>query len=457
MVKDGGSIGRPDVIEYGPEDSGAVPPLPSVRLGSGTAWSLAMQVVTALTSIAIGVVVSRTLGPTGKGTLSIVQQVVAILMVVGDLGIGLAAIYYISRGEVRAGTVLGNAFVALTFVSAAAGVAMLILFRSPLAVVHLDWPFTVAAFALFLTGISMGWIGSIAVGLRGVKGLGVPSVLASLLTGVAVAVAWQVGARSAIAIVFASVFGVTVGIVVASISLIPWLRPIRVSASAFRLMRKYSAKLYVASAADYLHFRQDILMLGWIAGVGAAGVYSVGVSVAEIATRIPSAFGTAIQAQAPRLSHESALDVSARAIRLTVVASLVVLSGLSLVVGWLIPALFGEPFRGAVLVFYVLVPGAFANSLIWPISGYQSARGEVYWGLSSASVALNIALNMLLIGSFGYVGAAAASSVSYTVLVVLLVTRLRTSTGKSPAFFLVPTSEDIRVVANSARAYLGRS
>jgi O-antigen/teichoic acid export membrane protein len=180
----------------------------------------------------------------------------------------------------------------------------------------------------------------------------------------------------------------------------------------------------------------------------------VGVSLAEIATRLPSAMSSAIQAQAARVSHESALDLSGRAIRLTVLCAVPVLVALGLVVNWLIPMLFGEAFRGAVGVFYLLAPGALANALILPISSYLGARGHVYWGVSVVSVGLNIALNLALITPFGYLGAALASSVSYAFLVTMLVVRLRAMTGMGPRFFLVPTLEDCRVIINSARAYL---
>ena len=162
--------------------SSGTPPLPAVRLGAGTAWSVAMQVVTAAANIIVGILVSRALGPDGKGTLSIIQQSVAILLIIGDLGIGLAAVYYISKSEVRPGTVLGNALVALVAVSGAAFVVMLVLFRSPLAVVELSWSYTLAAFGLFVVSLGMSWVGSIAVGVRGVKGLARPSIVASLLS-----------------------------------------------------------------------------------------------------------------------------------------------------------------------------------------------------------------------------------------------------------------------------------
>lgn len=446
----------PLAVNEGMEGAPGLPPLPEVRLGSGTAWSVAMQATTAFVNLIVGVMVARALGPDGKGTLSIVQQAVAILLVLGDLGIGLSAVYHISKRQVRPGVVLGNASVALVAVSAAAAFTLVALFRSPMAVARLDTSLVSAALAFFVVSMAMSWIGSIAVGIKGVRGSALPSIISALVGLMGVAGLWLIDGITPLSVLVSSATGVVLGLGVAVLTVAPWLSPVQVSRSAFTLMRRYSARLYVATAADFLHFRQDVLMLGWFAGVSDVGVYSVGVSIAEIATRLPSAMGAAIQAKASRISHESALDLAARAIRLTVALSVVVIGSLCLGVWWLIPALFGTSFSAAVGVFYALMPGAMANALIWPISSYQSARGQVYWGVSLASVVLNIAVNMVLIPRFGPIGAAIASSGSYALLVVALVGRLTRDTGMRADFFLVPTVGDLRVVVASARTYLGR-
>jgi O-antigen/teichoic acid export membrane protein len=427
-----------------------------VRLGSGTAWAVAMQLVTAVTSVLVGIIVARTLGPDGKGTLSIIQQVVAVLLVLGDLGVALSAVYYISKAEIPAGTVLGNALAALGAVSAVAFVALAVLFLSPVAVVSLSWTYVLAAFALFVASLTLSWLGSIAMGLHGVGGQARAAMLASVVTLLLVVAAWLLGFRSPLAVIVSTVAGSVAGCALALTSLRGEIGRVRASFSAFRRMVRHSLRLYVGSAADYLHFRQDILLLGWMSSVGSAGIYSVGVSVAEIASRLPAAMGSAIQAKASRVSHESALEFSARAIRLTVVLAVVVVGTLAALAGWLIPLLFGAAFAGAVDVVYLLVPGILANALIWPISSYQSARGQVYWGISFVSVVLNVALNLALISAWDYRGAAVASSISYVVLLGGLLLRLRRDTELGLSAFLVPRREDLEILSASVRAYLRR-
>jgi O-antigen/teichoic acid export membrane protein len=221
-------------------------------------------------------------------------------------------------------------------------------------------------------------------------------------------------------------------------------------------MTRYSLRLHATSAADLIHFRQDLLLLGWLAGTGAVGIYSVALSVAEIASRLPSAIGSAIQAQASRVSEDSALDFSARAMRLTTLVSLGTVGGLSLLVPVAIPLVFGAAFVPAVGVFYVLIPRILANSLVWPVSSFQSARGVVYWRVGVAATLFNATLNVALIPTLGYLGAAVAASASNMLLVVLLMQRLCRDTGRGPGFFLVPTRDDLVIARQAVRGYAGR-
>jgi O-antigen/teichoic acid export membrane protein len=424
-----------------------------IRLGSGTAWALSVQLVTAVSTLVVGAIVARTLGPEGKGVLSLLQQSVGILVILGDLGLGVAAIYYISKGEVRAGTVLGNALVLLAGVSVLALGGLVVLLRSPLAVIDVSWTYTAVAFALFALSLLLSWVGAIVTGVEGTRGAARAAIVSSSVTLVAVVAFWLAGWASPLAVLAAAATGAALGIASGLLPVLPALHPVRASREAFRLMTRYSLKLHAATAADLIHFRQDLLILGWLGDTQSVGVYSVALSVAEIASRLPSAIGAAIQAQASRVSERSALDFSARALRLTVLVALGTVVVLVVLVPVAVPAVFGAAFVPAVGAFYLLIPRIFANALVWPVSSYQSARGIVYWRVSMGATALNAALNVALVPVLGFHGSAIAASASNVVLLVLLLQRLCRDTGKGPRFFLVPTREDLALARDAARGY----
>ena len=69
---------------------------------------------------------------------------------------------------------------------------------------------------------------------------------------------------------------------------------------------------------------EPVDFLGWIAGASAVGLYSVGVSLAELVWYLPAALGGAILAKAPRSSDSSAQDYVGRGTRISVLFMLVI-------------------------------------------------------------------------------------------------------------------------------------
>jgi O-antigen/teichoic acid export membrane protein len=87
----------------------------------------------------------------------------------------------------------------------------------------------------------------------------------------------------------------------------------------------------------------------------------------------------------------------------------------------LVLLLFGQEFRASVLPLIVLLPGAVAMSHSRVLAGDLMARGRVDVTMRIALVALgvNVAANLLLIPGLGALGAALASTISYSVNLLL--------------------------------------
>lgn len=428
-----------------------------IRLGSGTALTLASQMFALGANVVIGVLIARTLGAAGKGVLSVVQQTVGIALVVANLGVSTSNIYYLSRREVSPGVATGNLLALGAVVTVAVGVPMLLLLSGPLAVLPVIRPhLALIAIASFATGLVLAWFGSVVVGLRGLRPQAVTGVVTSATTLVLVFVLTRVTSLSVAGVVLAGVFGTLAGIV----TMAWWARGrigrISVDTTVMRATARHSLKVHMSGLADYLHLRQDILLLGWLAGASAVGLYSVGVSFAELAWYIPNAVGLAIQAQGARVSHESALDFAARGLRVSVLITAVVAAGLSLVVPWVLPALFGEAFRSSIDIFYLLLPGAALNGLATVMLYYQISRGLVYWRVSLAAMVANIAGNVVLVPLLGAPGAAVASSLSYVLYFVWVLALVSRDTGTRPYRLLVPTIADVRILSRTLTEYIGQ-
>jgi O-antigen/teichoic acid export membrane protein len=178
-----------------------------------------------------------------------------------------------------------------------------------------------------------------------------------------------------------------------------------------------SLPLHVSSLLLWMHLRVDMFMVSAMGGAAMLGLYSLAVMLSETVQMATDSVGTALQPHQATGTLEGAARLALTGARInTIVGGLGALGWLT--VGPLaVPLVFGAAFHGAVLPLVVLLPGMVAL-------GWQRACGSAIiragrpWQLVSihgTSLALNAALNWLLIPRYGPAGAAAASTVSYCV------------------------------------------
>jgi O-antigen/teichoic acid export membrane protein len=398
------------------------------------------------------VLVARLFGVEGKGLLSIIMQVPGLLIMVLDLGITTSTLYFVSRGELRPGTAAANALVIAAALGVLGAPLIYALLAGPLAVAPgVPLAAVVIAVAILPSGLYSAWLAGISNGL---SDLVLPlwnAIASSVATIVGLAVLLLTGHGNVTAVVGVSALGTFVGIGVFVVGMRRHLRPFRVDLAAARGMARFSAKAYTTSIAGFLHERQDVLLLGWLAGAGAVGLYSVGVSFAELTWYVPSALSAAILAKGSRRSEESAVDYTARTSRIAIVFMLVTVAGSLAIVPVLLPLVYGRAFAPAVFAFFALLPGVIADGVTRILWSYQTTRGRLYWGQALGTTVLNLAAVVVLVPILGGAGAGLASSVSYSVLAVLALRRFCADTGASLADVLVPRRADMQIIFRTLR------
>jgi O-antigen/teichoic acid export membrane protein len=114
-------------------------------------------------------------------------------------------------------------------------------------------------------------------------------------------------------------------------------------------------------------------------------------------------------------------------LRLAATAQGLVVIGWVLVVAPATPLLFGDDYRSSTDVMYALAPYLYLSatlpllSLALVYTGRGSARAAIYAG----ALALNVVLDLALLGPLGVIGAAIGSNVALTLLLLLHVRLLR--------------------------------
>ncbi|WP_435346417.1 oligosaccharide flippase family protein [Haloarchaeobius sp. HRN-SO-5] len=402
-------------------------------LRRGATASFASNVLNTLANAALIVLLARfLLTPTEYGLLNYALSVLAVLSILGTLGLPKSAARYANEysktDESQLPHVLAVGAKAVLVMVVLVGVALLLVHR-PLAALlgHQE------ALIPFLL------VGAAYVGFRA----GVKFVVANF-QGVN-RVDWSAvtnAVNNVSRVVFASVFvllgfgafgaflGYVVGFGVALLvggGLLYWrvYRPVdpapEMEEGLTRRLLEYAVPLTATRGANVLDKKVDVVLVGSLASLTAVSYYTIAKQLSDFISMPATSFGFALS---PILGEQSATEDVARAARLYEESLTYVLLvyvpaclGLVLVASPTVVYVFGEKYAPAVPVVQVFSGFILVNAVNKITSdaldylGRARARATV----KSAMAVSNAGLNVLLIPVFGAVGAAAATVVTYTV------------------------------------------
>jgi O-antigen/teichoic acid export membrane protein len=213
----------------------------------------------------------------------------------------------------------------------------------------------------------------------------------------------------------------------------------------------FGVRANAATALQLLNFRIDLFILSAVVGAAELGRYATAVSVTSVMFLAPQ---TLAQTVFPRVAALSAGDdeqlrsrsiVEAKSVRHVSLITIVSLPVMALGMWALIPAVYGGEFEGAIKLGLILLPGCALYGLAVVLTATINGRGFPGYTLRAAAWTVPVALVAygVLIGLFGAVGAAAASSFSYALNFVLTVRYYRRATGERVGPILVPTREEV--------------
>lgn len=220
---------------------------------------------------------------------------------------------------------------------------------------------------------------------------------------------------------------------------------------------RFGTRALPGSLAERLQLRADSFLINIILGVRETGIYSVTSGLAETLWYVPNALGTVM--------FSRAVDPTADAGR---IASVLTRTTLAVALATAIPAfilgprlvrvVYGAQFADAGVALRLILPGIVAYSVVAVLSRYITGRGKPGTGtlILIAGLAVNIAINLVLIPRYGIVGAAAASSVSYLVTAVLTLVVFHRMSGRGWFETLVIRRSDMVALVGALRAGVAR-
>jgi glycosyltransferase involved in cell wall biosynthesis/O-antigen/teichoic acid export membrane protein len=400
------------------------------------------------------VVIARSLGPTGRGLYALPVAVLGIVLALSHVGIEQSNVYLRARG-----VELGRLWATSTSAALAVAVAAWVLVAAVGVVagdaIAGDLP--LAWFAVVLAQVPVLLLSLYWAGLLQLAG-DLRRATAATLTGTFVHAVAIVGLAAAGALTPFRVLALTwVSAVATALALLRggMRRGIVGGGTDGALLRRsltFGLRAQLATVFTFLLLRVDQLLVGDVLGFRELGLYALAVVLAELLWLATDPFAASL------LPHQVAATGSddRRLAFATARLSLVVAAALAAVAWvtapWLIRLAYGERFVEAASAFRWLLPGVIAFAAQRPLHAVVTKQGRMGLAavLNATALAVNVALNLVLLDRIGIAGASVASSVTYGALGIayVLATRER---GVASWADLVPRGSDLRRLSGGFR------
>jgi O-antigen/teichoic acid export membrane protein len=393
--------------------------------------------------IALGVstfFVARVGGPAAVGVYALLRVLVGLFGVLISAGLPGAVTYFLA-GESRDDPRLRPTIVAQAAVGGAAAAGIWFLatpvmqptFFETAGLAVIAW-----ASVMVFTHLFVATAKSCNQGTGNLPGANLVIILEDLAFLPAYGLVHALGIRGYAAIVA----GLMVGD--AAVALVSWARLRRAgffdgsaapSMTLARRISNYGIRAQIGGVIGLLNLRLDFLLLGALAGPVSLGIYAVASKFAELLRLLPLALTYVLYPKfagdEPEVARDKARALMPKTGGLTAVAAL----PLALSAGFLLPAVYGSQFRGAVIPACILLIGLASEGVSSVTTAYFYGIGRP--GLNSfamgGGLAVTVVLDLLLVPSYGATGAAVASSASYiTVTIVLMLFFFRINRSPQP-------------------------
>lgn len=388
----------------------------------GTAITFTTGILSLITGLGTSVILARTLGPEGRGVYAMAALLPSLIVTFGNLGIGPATVYYVARDEFRRQEILGNNVLlslGISGIGILAGLVVIFFFRE-IVFPGVAMGYLLLALVLVPVEVFFSYVRHVLLGAQRIKEFNYLQIAQSVFFLGFIALA-LLGLRAGVT--GAILAGLLSWIVVDALVLRQAKRvaggiKFVLNTSYIKRATTYGAQAHLSNILGFLNYRVDLFLVNSFLGPAAVGLYAVGVGLVEKLWMISHAASTVlfprVAAETDEQRRREFTPLVARTVLWTTSLGALTLALLS---RWIVLLLYSEAFLPAVDALQALLVGIVALSAGRVLSNDIAGRGfpalNIYTG--GAAVATNIALNLLWIPRYGIVGAAWASTVSYTV------------------------------------------
>jgi len=195
----------------------------------------------------------------------------------------------------------------------------------------------------------------------------------------------------------------------------------------FTKTSNYSIRIYLTLFLAFLVLKIDVYFIEYLVGKKPLGIYSL---AATLATHLILIIQVVIPLLLPKLATIQNTIERIKKLRNIIFYAIIILFGINLgfyfLGEWFVLLVFGDKYLESVIIIQILLMATSVLSLESILAQYYAFIGKIkfliyYWVIT---LLLNIILNYLWIPKYGIEGAAWASLLSYTLILILVALRL---------------------------------
>lgn len=408
--------------------------------------------------LAGGIILSRVLGPTGRGAYSLIVLIPMLLASPASLGIGNANIYFIGKKEYPLITFISNSII-FAFGMALIATVVFLLFYPLLresSLKGLNFYQVIIPLITLPFNLLGLYFRNILLGLKKIKLFNICNMVqysSTLILLVIFLLLLRWGLWGAV------LSWVLASIIAGTAAFIMVCKNIRFKFSpSYRLgidSIRYGIKIQIATILDSLRRRLDFFIISSFVGVTEVGYYSLAVALTERLWTLPANIGYIMFPEISSSSKEAGDKLTAKVARnvffaVTILAVLLILSS-----RYIIQFLYGEAFLPAVVpISIMLVGGAFYS--LARIIGVQilgQGKPHIFMYVTLVSLVVTVTLDFLLIKKWGMIGAALAATLGYCIITfIYLYLHIRMSKNRLRDVLFIK-KEDIEIYSRLYRSF----
>jgi len=390
-------------------------------------WVLAGSIAILALHFLQNPIMARYLGPDGLGLYSMVTMVAGIVSLIAGIGINGAVVKYVAeykddKGRLHA--VVSSGLITMTIFGVISSMVLFILsdtlasmFRMP----SLSFLFKIYAF-IFPFLLTYEVIMGLFNGLREMKYYSFINTFQGFLTFSFIVASLFLG------------FGVEGAVVGTMLAVITAMGIATIIMKKFvhftifdykkntKMLTLFGSRLMAANSINLIYSRSDIFLIGYFLTATDVGYYAAALSLSRFFWRVPQSIQMitypATSEYWSKGKHESLSKMIDISMKYSACILLIVGLGVWFFAKDIVTFLFGEKFIYAVLPLQILLIGTVINGATSrSIGGSLAGAGHPELDLIKVSISatVNVLLNILLIPSFGIIGAAVATTISLSI------------------------------------------